>query len=64
MKPGKKEKLFYIVMSLICGIMAVLILVTANANNWGGLVLQQTMAVILAISSVAFSTKLVPPSGR
>ena len=64
MKTNKKTKLFYLAMSLVCAVMAILILATANENNWGGLALQRTIAVVLGITSVAFSTRLVPPGGK
>ena len=64
MKTDKNFNLFNLLMSLVCGLLAILILLTANPNNWGGMELQRMIAIVLAITSVAFSTRLVPPRGK
>ena len=44
--------------------MAVLNLVTENENNFGGLPVQRMIVVVLAITSVAFTTRLVPAGDK
>ena len=52
------------IMAIVCAVMAVLVHATANENNFGGLPLQRMIVVVLAITSVAFTTRLVPAGDK
>lgn len=64
MKRNNRATHFYAVMAVVCALMAILVLATANKNNWGGLPMQRVIAAVLAITSVAFSTYLIPEIGK
>ena len=48
MNPNKKANQFYVIMAIVCAVMAVLVHATANENNFGGLPLQRMIVVVLS----------------
>ena len=60
MDPNRKTNRFYMIMAIVCAVMAVLVQATANEKNFGGLPFQRMIVVVLAITSVAFTARLVP----
>lgn len=64
MKANKKPLNFYLVMSIVCMLMAILVVVTARQQAMGGIGSQRVLAVILTLTSLAFLTRLVPPGEK
>jgi len=64
MKKKHKALSFDLVMAMVCAVLAMLVFLTADENMRGGIAAQHTIVLILAITSGAFFTRLVPPGGK
>lgn len=64
MNTENSAKKFYLIMSIVCALMAILVFITANKNILGGIAQQRMLVMVLVMTSIAFFSRLVPPGEK